>query len=269
MSEARKLLVIIDPTHDVQIALERALSKSKLLEIKPEICLLICVDAGSANLKADNKNVYRDGAWLKGITHDLDAEGIKYSFIHCWSSQWHQAVIHVARQFHPNNILIPDYRDDEKIFELSNEKWALFRSSAAAVTLVRPGHGAPLKKILAAVNIQKDSDPKYAKLIDKVLEESGDIAAHYGAELHVVNSYMHISDHPTMENVIQRTNLPAERIHIPEGSPDNAIADCARKLEVDMVVIGTLARDGALAFLKGNTSEKILRKVEQDVVVLS
>jgi universal stress protein E len=269
VTNVRRLLVIIDPTHDNQLALERAISKSELLPDKPEVCLFIGVDTHSPNLKAENKKLYRDEAWLKSITEKLDAGNIQNSFALCWAPQWNEAVIHVRRQFNADNILIPDYRDNEKIFELSNEKWALLRNSIVPVTIVRPGHSAPITKVLAAINMRKDRDPKYQKLNDKVLKEGAAVAAHYGAELHVVNSFRHISNHPGMEKVVARTNLTPERIHIDEGSPEDVIEAVAKEIEANIVVIGNLARDGALAFMKGNTSEKILRRIEQDVMVLS
>lgn len=270
MSNKRKLLVIIDPAHELHLALQRAINKSKLLGLNTEVCLLIGVDASLVDLAADSKTIFRDGDWLKGLTDELKTNGISYSFVHSWSSRWHQAVIQVAQQFRPDEILLPDYRENKKVFELSNEKWALLRnSSVGAVTIVRPDHNAPPQKILAAINLQKDNDVRYRKLNDLILKEAAELAGLYEAELHVINSYLHVSNLPSQKLVRERVKLPAECIHISEGSAETAIANCARDIEAGMVVIGNLARQGALAFVKGNTSEKILNKIETDVVVLS
>ena len=88
MTNVRRLLVIIDPAHDNQLALERAISKSELLPDKPEVCLFIGVDTHSPNLKAENKKLYRDEAWLKSITEKLDAGNIHLIKVHVLHLLW-------------------------------------------------------------------------------------------------------------------------------------------------------------------------------------
>lgn len=265
MSESRKVLVIIDPTQESHIALERAVITS---EVQPEahVHLFIGVDAERSDLRAGNAALYRDGAWLEALQAQLNEAGVEHSIELCWSNEWQAAVLQSARRFGPDHIFMPDYIDAKKGFFFSNQQWSLVRNSVAPVTIVRPGNGGTRKKILAAVNMQREDDPHYARLIQKILTEGMNIARHYEADFHVINAYADSMDFPNRERILKLTNLPSSKVHVREGDPADVIAGFANEIGADTVIIGTLARQGAAALMRGNTSEKVLRKVKQDVI---
>ncbi len=51
--------------------------------------------------------------------------------------------------------------------------------------------------------------------------------------------------------------------------PASVIPRYAREIGADTVLIGTMARQGASALMKGNTSEKVLSKLDLDVIAYS
>lgn len=57
-------------------------------------------------------------------------------------------------------------------------------------------------------------------------------------------------------------------IHLPEGSPRKEIPDLAKRLAVDCVVMGTVARTGIPGFFIGNTAETILEQIECSVLAI-
>jgi len=66
------------------------------------------------------------------------------------------------------------------------------------------------------------------------------------------------------------SGLPTDRVHAEEGDPATVISRYAKEIGADTVLIGTLARQGTKAFMKGNTSEKVLSKLEGlDVIAFS
>lgn len=265
-----KHLVIIEPTQDRQIALERALITSKVLEPKPELRLFIAVDTESTDLKASNSKLYRSGEWLKSITDQVEAAGLAYSYEFCWSDEWQEAVLNCAARFKPFHIFMPDYESGKKRLIYSSQQWALLRKSHVPVTIVRPGDVGMRKKMLAAVNIQKEDDnPRYAVLNNKILSQGMDIAERYGAEFYVVNAYKDSLNYPNREALLKRTGLPTQNVHVEEGDPAEVIANYANRVGADTIVIGTLARKGAMALMKGNTSERVLRRLNQDVITYS
>ena len=57
-----------------------------------------------------------------------------------------------------------------------------------------------------------------------------------------------------------------DKIHIKLGEPDKVIVEQAKKLDVSLVVVGNSARSGLSAAFMGNTVEKVLDKLECDVL---
>jgi len=123
--------------------------------------------------------------------------------------------------------------------------------------------------MLAAINIQKHDDPNYARLNEKILAKGQEIAEHYGADFYVVNAYKDSMHFPDRQHIMRISGLPSERVHAEEGDPATVISRYAKELGADTVLIGTMARQGASALMRGNTSEKVLSKLDVDVIALS
>ena len=268
MADGRKILVIIDATHEQHLALERLVITSEIEEPGSHIHLFISVDGEKANLGADNDNLYRDDTWLKSITGKLDQAGARYSFELCWSNEWQKAVLKSAQRFRPDHIFMPAPMNGKKSL-FSNQQWALLRTSVAPVSIVRSKDIKPRKKLLAAINIQKHDDPAYASLNEKILAKGQEVAGHYGADFYVINAYKDSMHFPDRQKIMKLSGLPTDRVHVEEGDPASVISRYAREIDADTVLIGTMARQGAAALMKGNTSEKVLGKLDLDVIALS
>jgi universal stress protein E len=268
MKNFNKIVVVIDPVRGQHLALDRVLAIAKASNEKPQLCLFIGVDSDSSDLHASNSNIQRTSNWFHTITNKVEQQGLKYYFVVSWSDEWHQAILNTAQQFNSDGIFLPDYLD-HKLFHLSAQKWAFLRKSTQPVTIVRSTSKALPKTILAAINIQKEEDKSYAELNEKILQEGKRIAESYDADLHVVNAYKHIFHHPGQDKVMERTQLPLDHVHIDEGNVDKIISRYAIEVDADMIIIGTLARTGAAAFIKGNNSEVLLKEFDYDVVVIS
>lgn len=268
MASGRKVLVIIEATHDQHLALERAVITSEIKDPGSHVHLFISVDTEKANLAASNESLYRDDSWLKAITSKLDDVGANYSFEFCWSNEWQKAVLTSAQHFQPDHIFMPDPQGQKKSL-FSNQQWALLRTSVAPVTIVRSSDIKPRKKILAAVNIQKQDEPEYARLNEKILIDGQAIAKHYDADFYVINAYKDSMHFPDRQRIMKLSGLPTTRVHVEEGDPATIISQYAKQIEADTVLIGTMARQGAAAMMKGNTSEKVLNKLDIDVIAYS
>ena len=269
MAEGRKVLVIIEATQDQHLALERAVITSEIKEPGSHVHLFISVDNENTKLSADNEKLYCDDVWLQAITGKLKDAGASFSFELCWSNEWQKAVLTSAQRFQPDHIFMPDSRDSKKGL-FSNQQWALLRTSVAPVTIVRSSDIKPRKKILAAINIQKQDEPEYARLNEKILKDGQNIAKHYSADFYVVNAYKDSMHFPDRQKIMKISGLPTDRVHAEEGDPATVISRYAKEIGADTVLIGTLARQGTKAFMKGNTSEKVLSKLEGlDVIAFS
>ena len=56
-------------------------------------------------------------------------------------------------------------------------------------------------------------------------------------------------------------------IHLAKGDPGSAIPTECKRLNADLLVMGTIARQGLTGFVIGNTAEKILHELECSVIV--
>lgn len=64
-------------------------------------------------------------------------------------------------------------------------------------------------------------------------------------------------------------NIPEENCHIKEGMPDEVIPEICNKLNADAVFIGSAGRSGAMAALIGNTCEEVVDYIAADLIVLN
>ena len=86
---------------------------------------------------------------------------------------------------------------------------------------------------------------------------------------HVVNAYKGAEDFPDRDLMGRLSGLPRENLHRDMGKPEDVIAGVAEKINADMIVIGISSRTGLAARLSSHTTEKVMEKVEIDVVALN
>ncbi len=77
MSEQEYILVLIEPSQDSHIALDRALTSAKLRDVPSKLYLFICVDEANTDLKARNQTLFRSSNWLKELTTPIEDSGLE------------------------------------------------------------------------------------------------------------------------------------------------------------------------------------------------
>ena len=73
----------------------------------------------------------------------------------------------------------------------------------------------------------------------------------------------------TEELLLQHCNSDKAHIHIDRGDPLETILMEAENLDVDLIIVGTIARTGIKGRIIGNTAEKLLDKVKCDLLTLT
>jgi len=58
------------------------------------------------------------------------------------------------------------------------------------------------------------------------------------------------------------------RLHMPKGAARKVIPEIAKELQVDCIVMGTVARTGIPGLFMGNTAETILDQLECSVLAI-
>jgi universal stress protein E len=156
----------------------------------------------------------------------------------------------------------------------------LVRKCPCPVWIVKFGYDGPLRSILVPVDFSEASG--------KSLELGGLLARLSGCPLHVLHVIASTDpvvqvpeDKSRMDFRLQRreirvvaakhlnefvsTRLPpdiAVQERLVVGTPWQKIAFMARRVDVDLIIMGSVGRTGITGFLIGNTAEKVLRQCD-------
>jgi len=269
MSEQKKLFVVVDPSNETHVALERVLIVATFMEVKPCIRVFVAVDTDATDTRETNDNLFRNQDWFaEQIRAPLEAAGLKYDIQLCWSTKWQESILQESRRFSADEIYLPVHRQAANSrFSFTQSKWDVIKGAYCPVVLVRPGAKEQRKIVLGAVNLQATTDVH--KNINKlVLERGKEVAENYGAEFHVVNAYRESINYPDRAKLIEMTGVESTNIHVDEGYTSDVVAKVAEKLNADLVVIGTLGQNGKTGTLvRGNTAERVIADLKVDVMV--
>jgi nucleotide-binding universal stress UspA family protein len=183
----------------------------------------------------------------------------------------------------------------------------LLRKCPCPVWLCKPDAGGRYRRILATVDVEQfypehELQTRHALNL-LLLELAASLAQTDSAELHVVYAWSAIG-----ESVMRSTSLwaPDEKIdayiaaarerqeraldalltelrtviatrgesmpepirHLPKGSARSEVPELARRIDADLVILGTLGRTGVPGLFIGNTAESVLHQVDCSVLAL-
>lgn len=270
MSNPEKLFVVVDPNEDEQIALQRAIITSKFRTPKPHIYVFVGVDSESVDTRATNDSLCRHQNWFDEVIHNpLNEAGLDHEIEVSWSSEWQQSIMQSAKRWGASMIFLPvKAKSNFKRFTFSESKWELLKGAPCPVVLIRPNAKEDRKVILAAVNFQATRDVQ-RELNQKILSQGRLIAEGYNADFHVVNAYMDSMHYPDRGKLARETKLSNDKVHVEPGYTDEAVAKVADDINADLVIMGTLGQNGMLNSHRGNTAERLIAGLDDDVMVIN
>lgn len=178
----------------------------------------------------------------------------------------------------------------------------LLRKCPCPVWIIKPTEHHKYRRILAAVDLDPEEAVKDV-LNRQILEMSTSLALTEFSEVHIVHAWdmagedifrsvrSGISDAEVdamvdkeasarrhwLENLVNTYGVNTDRdtvdyvspqLHVIKGAAKAAIPSKARELDVDLVVMGTVARSGIPGFFMGNTAESILHQIDCSVLAV-
>ena len=198
----------------------------------------------------------------------------------------------------------PDWLD--RLF--SGDDMHLLRKCPCPVWMVKRETGESYQRVLAAVDVDDNYPPAELEtrqaLNEVVVEIGGALAISEFAELHVVHAWQAIGESAMRVGAFMRR--PEEEVdayveqvrvrhswrlgelmrdagaklgsdamtyikpqsHLPKGPARSEIPALAKRLQVDCIVMGTVARTGIHGFIMGNTAETILEQIDCSVLAI-
>ncbi len=271
MQAVKRILVVIDPTQNEQVALKRASLIAGFIE--SELHLLVC----------ENRQDYTP--LLQELADQLKASGIACGFSQSWYSNLTDTISRaVVRE--GCGLVIKQHLPDSALRKalLTPDDWKLLRYCPAPVLMVKNSESWIKGSVLAAIDLGSHDDQHHV-LHDTIVSHASDIAEMIDGDLHLISAHpapMLSSADPTfqlresiassyLDASVEYTGkyaIDAQRLHIDEGPADTLIPFVANKIGASVTVIGTVGRKGIAGALIGNTAEVVLDQLNTDVLVL-
>jgi universal stress protein E len=271
MTQFNKLFVVYDPTREEQPALQRAARIAR--ESTASLCVFTCIYSDTAKLAEPAAEVARlieeQREMLAQAVAPLCAEGLDVSVEVEWDKDWYHAVVRASTKLAADLVLKSSFKHSagKRLLNRTSD-WTIMRECLCPVLLVKDRAPREVPKVLAAIDITAKRE-SYERLNEKVIEVAKAILNRHRAEVHVVNAFSDFKGVPDRAELIRISGLESDRIHIKMGEPEKVIVGQAKAIDASLVVVGNSARSGVSAVLHGNTVEKMLDKLECDVLSLS
>ena len=256
-----KFMAILDPTHDQQPAYDRAVESCHLTGARLHIygCLGTTQQAETSPAATT-----RAKALLERCVERARQDGIEATGELEWAADWRKQAVAAAARCCASMIFktYTPHTDLERQIRTTYD-WTLLRLAPCPVLLIKNRKDWKHRRVLAAI-YQEATDETHVKLNNQIVSFALRFSDAYGSEAHIVTAYRdrnHIPDIDTMAE--------ADFVHVSQGTAADVIRQTAEEIGADLVLIGTVGRDGIHGKIIGNTSERLLDHTPSDVLVIN
>lgn len=266
--EVTRIFVVYDPTRQEQPALARAAGIAREIGCDVHVFAAIYseIDRNADKAAEIKRQITEQKSTLQTAVAPLIDDGVRVTTEVEWDKDWYSAVVRASIRNQADVVLKSSYRHSsrERILNRTSD-WTLIRECLCPVLLVKEGKQRDLRRVLAAIDIRAGRE-SYEKLNQHIIDLSQRILDARGAEVHFINAFRDLRAFPDRNALIRSCGVNSERIHIHMGEPEDVIVKGARDLDASMVVIGNSARSGLAAVINGNTVERVLDRLDCDVL---
>ena len=298
MKDLQKLLVVIDPTSDVQPALARAIELASPNNASITVFLSIFDFSYEMTsiLSGHEREAMRQGvisqrqAWLEELLIGYTNEKVQIESEVIWHNRPFESIIQFAISGHFDIIVKGTHLHDKlKSVIFTPTDWHLMRKAPVPVLLVKD-HAWPVAgKILCAVNVGSEDDD-HQTLNGKIIDYAKALANQFDAQVHLVNGYpgtpvnlaielpdfdahtygetIRMQHEQRISYLANSFDISSDFCHVKEGLPEDVIPDIARQIDAELVILGTVGRTGFSAALIGNTAEHVIDSINCDLLAI-
>lgn len=268
MSELRKFFVVHDPTRDEQPAFERAALVAMEIGAKLHLFSSIYSDFSAQDDKPAEvmRLIDNQKQQLAILLAPLAEQGIEVSHEVEWDQDWQHAAVRASIHHGADIVFKSSFthsHTQRRIRQTSD--WTLIRECLCPVLLVKDTSINEPSRILAAVDILAKAG-SYEKLNKQIIDLGKEMKGSDRTDVHLVNAFQDFRGIPERQALIESSGIESDNIHIKMGAPDKVIIDTAKNINANLVIIGNSGRSGLSAIVHGNTIEKVLDKLECNVL---
>ena len=229
---------------------------------------------------------------LESIADRLRQDGLKVTVCVEWDAPVYEAIVRRARQIGADLIVVSRYTGQHTapgLLRLTD--WELVRLSPIPVLLIKSPRTYRHPAVLLAID-PRHSFAKPLQLDKIILHMGGSLSRCLKGTLHAVyayaraplltapahamtaNAYARVereaaqSARRSFERALRSTRVARSRRYLVAADPIGGILEASRKSRSDIVVMGAISRSGFSRLLIGNTAEKILDELNNDILVV-
>ena len=297
MATQQRILVVVDPTALAHPAVERAAWVARAVPSTVElfICDYDSSLADTRNAEARATRISQHKARLGQLAGPLIAAGIDVTVDARWDPPLHDGIVRKALELGAD-LVVKDthFHSALKRSIFSNTDWNLIRNCASPLWLVKPRLPGQKPRFVAAVDPLHARD-KPADLDNKILRLASTLASALDGEVHVFHGFdiapalalssdsmamptaapvreltdaMRVEHTDAVLELCARHRIPADLIHVHEGSTRDLLMALTEELNADAVVMGAVSRSGLKALFVGNTAEDVLDRLPCDLLIV-
>lgn len=261
-----KIMIVIDPTTDQQPAFERALDSASLTGAQLHLYACVNEESGYASLEEAREKLQPVLDKLSARAHAGNIEaGSELEH----APDWRRAAVTAAARCGASMVFKNSFDHSAVQRELrATSDWTLLRMAPCPVLMVKNFHNWKHRRVLAAINPATTNDA-HIKLNHQIVSMARSFSEAYGSEAHYVIAFRDLNNPPDAQEVARDCGTTPDVVHIKQGKAADVISDTAQELEVDLIIVGTVGRDGIKGRTVGNTSERLLDQTHSDLLVLN
>jgi universal stress protein E len=259
--DKQKYLVVVDPSMKQQVTINRMVELIRQLKgIEFEVHVLVGFESDDKSDPDLPEEVVCSAEWLAEVVQPLKDLGVSLTTDLFWTRHWRNSIIGAATRYACDVIMLAKASAENRR-NITDSKWELMRQADCEVIIIGNEIAGPIECIVAGVQTQSN--------LEKILNRAKELADFYGAEFHVVNAYKGSEDFPDRALIQRMIDVPLENIHRDMGRPEDVVDAYCKKLNADLLVMGTKVKHSLRATLRGNAGEKIMERLEIDMLVLN
>jgi len=305
MKRLDRILAVLDPTSEAQLALAKAATLARrcgaVLELF--VCDFDPSLSGQPFFDTDKLRLLREEfvserlEYLEEMAEELRAEGLAVETHVHWDNPTYRGILRRVEESSPD-LVVKDthYHTALRRTLFTNTDWSLIRTCPAPLLLAKPVDWPDTPRILAALDPGHLGD-KPATLDHDILDWSELVAARMGGELHAVHAFFpaallaattNMAGMPmvsgitaaeiveserqriagVLAEVVRSHPVDPSRVHLEQGAANEVLPRLADSLGAALLVMGAVSRSRLQEVFLGSTAERVLDRIGCDVLVV-
>lgn len=300
----KKILVVLEPNKEKQYALERAVRLVKeqnnpeqveitvfmtVYDVAYEMSELLSSDEGHSMKESIIQQRYQE---IEPLLKPYNDPRLTFNMCVLWHSNEADAISELVANDNFDLVVKYTNAQDEGLSALifTPQDWQLLRKCETPIMMVRNNQWKHQRRILVAVNVGDEEESQVSfnhELVELGMHLADTLER---GNVHLVSAYPPSAinlpidmpefssqentneefqrHHQQMTTLREAFEIDEDHIHLLEGFPEEVIPEVAKNLEAEIVVLGTVGRQGLVAALLGNTAEHVISKLHCNLLTI-